>query len=231
MWYFSYADAFKIINDDGNYRGVNSTNLKAKGSFYLTDKYNLIFGFTTGLRLKEEESGGVKPSFSYSKLVVRFAPNKKKGFIYSVGMGSSFPIDLNYDSIPKDHDVTFGPNGVLGYIDPNYTFFLGTSYVQDFINTDEVHTQDFKVGIMGSHVLGKRFFIKGFALVDNDFAELSNNQLKIPVGVGINAIVNMFHVPINLGVNLAHTVVHPNNEGRETIIFVSIAPILYQGKK
>lgn len=232
VWYFSYADAFKIINDDeGDNRIVNSTNIKAKGAFYLTNKYNLVFGLTTGLRLKEEEEGGVKPTFSYSKFIVRFAPKVKKGFIYSVGMGSSFPIDLNYDDIPKDHDVTFGPNAAIGYVDPNYTFFLGTSYVQDFFNTDSIHTQDFKIGIMGSHALGKRFFIKGFGVLKNDFAEEQDSRLKVPVGVGVNAIISVFHVPINLGVNLAHTVIHPANEGKETTIFVSIAPIIYKGKK
>lgn len=232
VWYFSYSNAFKIINDDSkDNRVVNSTNIKAKGALYLTDKYNLIFGLTTGLRLKEEEEGGANVKFSYSKFVVRFAPSVKKGYVYSVGLGSSFPIDLNYDDIPKDHDVTFGPNGAIGYVDPKYTVFLGTSYVQDFISTDSVHTQDFKVGLVGKYALGERFFVKGFGLLDNDFAEEQDSRLKVPVGVGVNAIVSIFHVPINLGVSLSHTIIHPENEGQETTIFVSVSPIIYKGKK
>ncbi|MGI9318413.1 MAG: hypothetical protein ACR2QW_13875 [bacterium] len=136
--------------------------------------------------------------------------------VWGLGFDLSFPT-ASEDILGSDQ-YSAGPSALAAYLGPKWKFGALVQHYWDYTGDDDAADVNFtNLQYLYYYSLNSTTSIGAAPNILIDWEQDSDNDVTLPIGIGINKTINIGKVPVRFGVELFYSAIQPDdNVGSET---------------
>jgi len=173
-------------------------------------------------------SGGVdghETGFGDIQMLTLFGPNRMDGLVWGAGATFKFPTASDdtlgsdkYQAGPAAMLFSLGKPWVYGTLIQQWWSYAGDDDAPDTNQTDVQYVIRYQLPDAWSIGMGPTISI--------DWEADSDDQLTLPVGLGVTKTVRISNTPVKFRAEVHYSLIKPDNYGNEWTFIFRIAPVI-----